>query len=84
MWCYAQIIRVATLLAAVFILAVAPMAIGSAVLDGPPSGNACPEESEEDLGPCVHMQHVYLGNCQGSTCFTAYEWCCLPELIIIE
>ena len=79
---FAQVIRIATALAVVFVLAVALTSAGPAVLSGQEGGDSCPEESEEELGPCTHLQHVFLGDCEGSTCWTAQELCCLPELVL--
>ena len=82
---FAQLIRIATALAVVFILAVASTTVGPLALTGQEGGgDPCVEEWEDELGPCVDMEHrdPWAGTCGGSACWSALEMCCLPELII--
>ena len=81
---FALFTRIATALAVAFILAVASTTVGPAELDGQEGGyDPCVESLEEELGPCVELAHDYEGECEGSSCWTAEEWCCLPEVVFV-
>ena len=75
--------RIATALAVAFIFAVASTTVGPAALGGQDKIDPCVEAWEEELGPCVELAHDYKGQCEGSSCWTAEEWCCLPELVVV-
>lgn len=31
---------------------------------------------------CVELEHLYEDQCEGVDCYTAMEFCCLPEIIV--
>ncbi|WP_419938464.1 hypothetical protein [Candidatus Palauibacter sp.] len=80
---FAQLTRIATVLAVLFTFGIASTTVGPMALDGQEGGDECVEEWEDEVGPCVELAHDFRGTCEGSACWTAEEWCCLPELVIV-
>ena len=77
---FERVIRIATPLALTFALGVAYTTVGPNALRGQAQED-CIED--EELGPCVDLQHVFMGDCEGSACYSGLELCCLPEFIIV-
>lgn len=81
---FAQFVRVVTVLAAASTLVIASLAVGSGALSGQDGVDGCVEEWEGELGPCVELAYSHRGKCMGSACWTTWEMCCLPELVVIR
>ena len=81
---FAQLTRIATVLAVLFTFGIASTTVGPMALDGQEGGDECVEEWEDEVGPCVDLEHrlPWSGACEGSACWTADEMCCLPEIAV--
>ncbi len=81
---FSRFIRIATAFAVALIFAVASTTVGPSALKGQDSGDPCVEEWEEEVGPCVDLQHrdPWWETCEGSACWTTWEVCCLPEIVV--
>jgi hypothetical protein len=67
---------------AVLAMALAAFAALAATSDSLKASEPCGVGGGAPGWECVELEHLYEDQCEGVDCYTAMEFCCLPEIIV--